>query len=204
MSKQNAIMKKIFSISLLLLASALVFAQMDIKKPEGLKVGDKAPAIVGVDQNGKKVSLKDILKKGEAVLIFYRGQWCPYCNKQLSHLNDSLSYITAKGGTIITITPETADNIKKTVGKTKASFSILEDKGLVIMKDYKVSFAVDEKTIEKYKGYGIDFEKANGENGANLPVPATYIVGKNGKIKYVFFNADYSKRASVKNIVDNL
>jgi peroxiredoxin len=204
MSKQNAIMKKILSLSLLLLVNVVAFAQMDMQKPEGLKVGDKAPAMRGIDQNGKKVSLKDILKNGEAVLIFYRGQWCPYCNKQLSQLNDSLSYITAKGGTIITITPETADNIKKTVGKTKASFSILEDKGLVIMKDYKVSFAVDEKTIEKYKGYGIDFAKANGENGANLPVPATYIVGKNGKIKYVFFNADYSKRASVKDIVDNL
>jgi peroxiredoxin len=197
-------MKKILSLSLLLFVSAIAFAQMNMQKPEGLKVGDKAPAIVGMDQNGKKVSLKDILKNGEAVLIFYRGQWCPYCNKQLSHLNDSLSYITAKGGTIITITPETADNIKKTISKTKASFSIVEDKGLAIMKDYKVSFAVDEKTIEKYKGYGIDFEKANGDNGANLPVPATYIVGKNGKIKYVFFNADYSKRASVKDIVNNL
>jgi peroxiredoxin len=197
-------MKKLLSLTLLLITSAITFAQMDMNKPEGLKVGDKAPAIVGMDQNGKKVSLKSILKKGEAVLIFYRGQWCPYCNKQLSHLNDSLSYITAKGGTIITITPETADNIKKTVTKTKASFSIVEDKGLAIMKDYKVSFAVDEKTIEKYKGYGIDFEKANGDNGANLPVPATYIVGKNGKIKYVFFNADYSKRASVKDIVNNL
>jgi peroxiredoxin len=197
-------MKKILSFSLLLIASTIAFAQMDMKKPEGLKVGDKAPAIVGTDQDGKKVSLKNILKKGEAVLIFYRGQWCPYCNKQLSHLNDSLSYITAKGGMIITITPETADNIKKTISKTKASFSILEDKGLAIMKDYKVNFAVDEKTIEKYKGYGIDFTKANGDNGANLPVPATYIVGKDGIIKYVFFNADYSKRASVKDIVDNL
>jgi peroxiredoxin len=197
-------MKKVLSLSLLFLVNTIAFAQIDMQKPEGLKVGDKAPAIAGIDQNGKKVSLKEILKNGEAVIIFYRGQWCPYCNKQLSHLNDSLSYITAKGGSIITITPETADNIKKTISKTKASFSILEDKGLAIMKDYKVSFAVDEKTIEKYKGYGIDFSKANGDNGANLPVPATYIVGKNGKIKYVFFNADYSKRASVKDIVNNL
>jgi peroxiredoxin len=197
-------MKKIFSTSLLLLACALAFAQMDIKKLEGLKVGDKAPAIEGLDQNGNKVSLKDVLKNGEAILIFYRGQWCPYCNKQLSQLNDSLSYITDKGGTIITITPETANNIKKTISKTKASFSIIEDKGLAIMNDYKVRFAVDEKTIEKYKGYGIDFTKANGDNGANLPVPATYIVGKDGNIKYVFFNADYSKRASVKDIVNNL
>jgi peroxiredoxin len=195
-------MKKILSLTLLLATSAILYAQMDIKKPEGLKVGDKA--IVGKDQNGKKVSLKEILKNGEAVLIFYRGQWCPYCNKQLSQLNDSLSYVTAKGGTIITITPETADNIKKTISKTKATYSILQDKGMVIMENYKVNFALDEKIVETYKGYGIDFEKANGENGANLPVPATYIIGKNGKIKYVFFNPDHTKRPSVKVIIDNL
>ena len=72
------------------------------------------------------------------------------------------------------------------------------------MKNYKVNFKVDENTIIKYKSYGIDFDKANGENGANLPVPATYIVGKNGKIKYAFFNTDYSKRASVKDILEQL
>ena len=75
---------------------------------------------------------------------------------------------------------------------------------MAIMKSYKVNFAVDEKTVEKYKGYGIDFDKANGSNGANLPVPATYIIGKDGIIKYAFFNPDYKQRASIKEILDNL
>jgi peroxiredoxin len=193
-------MKQILSLALFCTVATISIAQ----NPEGLKVGDKAPQFIGTDQAGKKVNLQEILKKGDAVLVFYRGQWCPYCNKQLSHLNDSLGLITAKGATVISITPETNDNIKKTVEKTKATFSIIEDKGLVIMKSYKVSFAVDESTITKYKNYGIDFEKANGANGANLPVPATYIIGKDGKIKYAFFNPDYSKRTSVKDIVDNL
>jgi peroxiredoxin len=193
-------MKQILSLTLSYFIAISSFAQ----NPNGLKVGDKAPQFTGLDQTGKKVNLQEILKKGDAILVFYRGQWCPYCNKQLSHLNDSLGLITAKGATVISITPETNDNIKKTVEKTKATFSIIEDKGLVIMNNYKVSFAVDENTITKYKKYGIDFEKANGANGANLPVPATYIIGKDGKIKYAFFNPDYSKRTSVKDIVDNL
>ena len=75
---------------------------------------------------------------------------------------------------------------------------------MAIMKLYKVDFAVDEKTVTKYKGYGIDFDKANGDNAANLPVPATYIIGKDRKIKFVFFNADYRKRASVEDILKNL
>lgn len=137
-------------------------------------------------------------------MLFYRGQWCPFCNKQLSRFSDSLSQLTAKGASVLAITPENAENVKKTIEKTKASFPVLEDEGLTIMKLYKVNFAVDENTITKYKGYGIYFDKANGSNGANLPVPATYIIGQNGKIKYVFFNTDYRKRASVQEILNNL
>lgn len=198
-------MKKLIGVlSFVLLISSFVAAQSETVYPEGLKVGDAAPEFSGTDQNGKKISLKDALKNGDVVVLFYRGQWCPYCNKQLSHFSDSLQLLTAKGATLLAITPETAENVKRTVAKTKTSFPVIEDEGLAIMKSYKVSFAVDEKTVTKYKGYGIDFDKANGSNGANLPVPATYIIGKDGKIKYVFFNTDYKKRASVQDILNNL
>ena len=196
--------KAIWLFSILLIVCSFVFAQTETVYPDGLKVGDTAPDFNAKDQNGKTVSLKQALKNGSVVMLFYRGQWCPFCNKQLSRFSDSLSQLTAKGASVLAITPENAENVKKTIEKTKASFSVLEDEGLTIMKLYKVNFAVDENTITKYKGYGIDFDKANGSNGANLPVPATYIIGQNGKIKYVFFNTDYRKRASVQEILNNL
>ena len=191
-------------ISFLLMLSSLAFAQAETVYPEGLKVGDMAPDFSAEDQDGKTVSLKQALQNGPVVLLFYRGQWCPYCNKQMSRFSDSLSMLTAKGASVLAITPETSENVKKTIEKTKSTFPVLEDEGMTIMKMYKVNFAVDEKTITKYKGYGIDFDKANGANGANLPVPATYIIGKDGKVKYVFFNTDYRKRASVIDILNNL
>lgn len=198
------IKKSTLLFSFLLIVSSFVFAQTETVYPAGLKVGDMAPDFNAKDQNGKTVSLKQALKNGPVVMLFYRGQWCPFCNKQLSRFSDSLSQLTAKGASVLAITPENAENVKKTIEKTKASFPVLEDEGLTIMKLYKVNFAVDENTITKYKGYGIDFDKANGSNGANLPVPATYIIGQNGKIKYVFFNTDYRKRASVQEILNNL
>ncbi|MFM2326240.1 MAG: hypothetical protein RIR31_442 [Bacteroidota bacterium] len=197
-------MKKLIQMLTLCFLTVTIFAQIGMMKPEGLKIGDMAPDINAVSQDGKNIKLKKLLATGDVVLVFYRGQWCPFCNKQLSKINDSLSFIIAKGATVLTITPETADNIKKTIEKTKASYSIIEDKGMSIMKNYKVNFAIDEDTIEKYKKYGIDFDKANGTNGANLPVPATYIISKDGKIKYAFFNPDYRQRPSVKEILDNL
>ena len=198
-------MKKLtllFYFLLILFSNA--FAQAETVYPEGLKVGDIAPDFSAKDQDGKTISLKESLRTGPVIMLFYRGQWCPYCNKQMSRYSDSLSILTAKGASVLAITPETAENVKKTIEKTKSTFPLLEDQGLAIMKMYKVNFAVDEKTIVKYKGYGIDFDKANGVNGANLPVPATYVIGKDGKIKYVFFNTDYRKRASVMNILNNL
>ncbi len=196
-------MKNIFLLLIFCLVTIISFSQMTVY-PEGLKIGDNAPEFTANDNLGNSFNLKNQLEKGEVVLIFYRGQWCPYCNKELSQLNDSLSLIIAKGALVIAVTPETMDNVSKTVGKTKASFPIISDSALRIMKMYKVNFAVDDTTQVKYKSYGIDFMLANGSNGANLPVPATYIIGKDGNIKYAFFNPDFRYRSSVKSILDNL
>ncbi len=172
--------------------------------PKGLELQSAAPGFTATDQNGKAQELESLLMKGPVVLIFYRGQWCPYCNKQLKQLEDSLLQITSKGATLVAVTPEKPENITKTIGKTKATYPVLHDAGLKIMKTYDVAFDVDAETIEKYKKYGIDFEKANGSNGAVLPVPAVYIISKEGKITYKHFDADYSKRASVAEILSKL
>ena len=193
-------MKKLF-ILLITLVSLQTQAQT---YPRGLNVNDDAPDFTAMDQKSENVHLAKLLKKGNVVLVFYRGQWCPYCNKELKQLEDSIGLIQAKGATVLAITPELPENISKTIEKTKASYPILYDKGLTIMNAYKVAFKVDDKTVEKYKGYGIDFSKANGDNGANLPVPAVYIVNKKGKIIYRFFDVDYKKRSSIKDILDNL
>ncbi|MCI0751505.1 MAG: peroxiredoxin family protein, partial [Flammeovirgaceae bacterium] len=127
-------------IFLLTICNLYSFSQ---EKPTGLPLQDQAPDFKAIDQNGKPVELKSLLSKGPVVLVFYRGQWCPYCNRYLSALEDSLSIITSKGATVVAVTPEIQENISKTVEKSKASFPILHDEDLTIMKNYKVAFAVD-------------------------------------------------------------
>lgn len=198
-------LKKIsLPIFLLIVISVNLYAQNETIYPEGLKTGDVAPDFTGKDQYGKTVTLGGLLKSGPVVILFYRGQWCPYCNKQLARFADSLQLIKDRGTTVLAVAAETTDNISKSIEKAKISFPVIADEGMRIMRLYKVNFSVDEKTIARYKNYGIDFDKVNGSNGANLPVPATYIIGTNGTIKYVFFDTDYRKRASVKDILENL
>ena len=169
-----------------------------------LRVGDAAPNFKAKDASGHNVELNQLLKKGPVVLYFYRGQWCPYCNKQLSQLQDSLQLLTAKGAQVVVISPETQENIGKTVTKTKAFFPIVHDQDFAIMKAYHTAFTVDEATATKYRGFGVDLQKANGAAADVLPVPATYIIGRNGKITFAYFNSDYRKRVSVKQVVQAL
>ena len=191
-------MKLVFTI-LSLVTSFIATAQ----QPTGLPVGAAAPDFTLNDQAGKPFQLKQTNREKTVVLIFYRGQWCPYCSKQIKGLQDSMQLIADKGATVVAITPEIPANVQKTIEKTKAAFPILTDEGLKVMNQYKVAFAVDEKTIERYKRFNIDFNEANGANGANLPVPAVYII-RNGKIVWRYFDADYRKRPSVNEIAAQL
>jgi peroxiredoxin len=193
-------MKQFALVSLLLLS----IGSMAQEAPKGLTVQAKAPDFSAKDQTGTTINLKDQLKKGSVVLVFYRGQWCPHCNKQLSKLEDSIQLIKAKGASLIAITPEKQENIRKTIAKTKATYPILFDEGLQIMKKYEVAFAVDNTTIERYKKYGIDFNEINGANGANLPVPAIYVINKEGVIVFRHFDPDYRNRATVQEILKYL
>jgi len=191
-------------ISVLLLITALQLQAQE--KPEGLFINSKAPDFKGKDQNGNEVVLKDLRKKGPVVIIFYRGYWCPYCNKELQKLEDSLQLIKEKGAQLIAITPEKQEGITKTVARTKATYPIITDDELKIMKAYDVAYQVDTKTIDRYKMASIDLAANNGQKpeAVYLPVPAVYIIGKDGEIKYRFFEEDYKKQAAVKDILSNL
>ena len=196
-------MKGLFLLLISLFTSILVFAQ---QKAEGLAVHTKAPDFIAKDQNGKDISLTSLRRKGPVVVLFYRGNWCPYCNKQLKELQDSLQYITSKGASVVAITPEAIEGVEKTVKKTGASFSIIYDKGVKISKAYNVSYEVDSATVNMYKSnWDVDFLKINKQKEkAYLPVPAVYIIDKKGVITYRFFESDVTKRPSVQELVMNL
>jgi peroxiredoxin len=194
-------MKKLLLFSFLSFFTLLVNAQ---EAPEGLFINSKAPDFKAKDQHGKYIRLKDVLKQGPVVLVFYRGHWCPFCNRQLKKLEDSLQFIRDKGATLIAVSPEKPENISKTVEKTGADYSILHDEGLKIMKAYEVEFEVQENTINRYRNTGIDLEKINGKDWKYLPVPAIYIIDKESTITYRFFDTDYKKRPSVQEILKNL
>jgi len=182
----------------------MMSSMSNAKDPEGLKVGEIAPKFSAVDQFGDTIDLEKQLESGPVVLMFYRGHWCKYCNRQLEELSDSLKYIVAKGASIIAVTPEVMEFVDETSKQYNDAFSIISDEDMKIMDAYGVSFEVGGFTVGKYKIAGIDLDEFNGGNGTNLPVPATYIINEDGIIDYVFFDKNYKKRVSVKTLLMNL
>jgi peroxiredoxin len=194
-------MKKAIATVLSLFLLSIAFAQ---EKPEGLFINSKAAEFKAKDQNGNEVNLKDLRKKGPVVVLFYRGYWCPYSNRELKRMQDSLQLLTAKGAQLVAITPEGKEGIDSTIAKTGISFPIIYDEDMKIAGNYKVSFKVDDRTLGRYKNAGIDLLKTNNQKQATLPVPAAYIINRDGAVTFRYFNEDYKKQVSMKELLEAL
>jgi peroxiredoxin len=177
----------------------------DSHPPEGLKPGDKAPFFTGYDQTGKTVDLKMLLEKGPMVLFFYRGIWCPVCSKYLNNYQDSLNIITDQGFSVVAITPESIEYVEQTVKMHKITFTVIYDCQEKIMNDFNVMFSVTKAYQDKIlSSLSTNIAKNNGHDPAHLPVPATFIINKQGIITAVQFDPNYQNRASVKWMLQNL
>lgn len=185
--------------------AALGMETKDSHIPVGLKVGDKAPDFTGYDQKGKQVELKKILEQGPVILFFYRGNWCPLCNRYLKNYQDSLKVLTDQGFNVVAITPESIENVENTVKLHNITFTVIYDCQEKIMKDYDLMFNVTKEYQDKIQSeFSIDIAKNNGRDVAHLPVPATYIINKDGIIVAVQFDPDYKNRSTVKWMLKNL
>lgn len=174
-----------------------------LPKP-GLKIGTKAPNFTLKNQDGKWVSLSDLLKKGPVIISFYRGAWCPYCNLQINNLVKNYDYFKPYNAQLVAITPQKPDKSLLQYTKAKVPFPILSDLDNSVMKDYNVLFQLPEELIVAYSQFGIDLADYNGEKRWVLPVPATYILDQKGVIRSVFADIDYTKRMEPKVIVETL
>jgi peroxiredoxin len=170
-----------------------------------LKVGVRAPDFTGYDQKGKQVELKKLLEQGPMILFFYRGKWCPVCSRYLNNYQDSLKVLTDQGFIVVAITPESIENVEQTVKLHNLTFTVIYDCQEKIMKDYEVMFNVTKAYQDKIQSsFSIDIANNNGRDSARLPVPATYIINKEGIIVAVQFDPDFKNRATIKWMLKNL
>lgn len=169
---------------------------------KAIQVGQKAPDFELKNTKGETVKLSAMLKKGPAVLTWYRGGWCPYCNITLAALQKVLPYIQASGAQLVALTPELPDKALTTAEKNDLKFLVLTDLNHEVAKRYNVAFELTPDVASRYKKH-FDLLEYNGAEAGEttLPLAATYIIDRDGMVRYAFLDADYRKRAEPAEIV---
>jgi peroxiredoxin len=158
------------------------------------KAGEAAPEFTLKDPDGKPVSLRDLLAKGPLVVSFYRGVWCPYCNLELQTLQAALPEIAARGASLVAISPQTAPNSRKSERDNKLAFPILSDVRSEVAEAFGIRFALPADLVALYKSFKNDLPTFNDDPSWVLPMPARYVIGRDGIIAYAEVNPDYTNR----------
>jgi peroxiredoxin len=161
-------------------------------KPEDvspLLIGENIPAIHMPDAMGNDFDLNSAIARQPTLLIFYRGGWCPYCNKQLSGLQEIENELKKIGYQIIAISTDSPDNLKVSATKNKLDYILLSDADLNVSKQfglaYKAPVAYDKLLPASSGGKNID---------KLLPVPSVFIISKKGNIRFEYINVDFKQR----------
>lgn len=202
-------MKYFLNISFVMLFLTSLFEGIAQNKeevaPKGLEVGDTLQDFSLIDENDSVHSLYQALDKGPLVVIFYRGEWCPICNKHLSTIQDSSAYIFEKNAQIWAISPQKIERIEETKDKTKATFTLLFDEGYRVGKLFDVMFTPAKSEVKKYNVFlGADLKHAHDQDTLLLPVPATFVINQKGVIVWRQFDVNYRNRSYVSDIIKNL
>jgi peroxiredoxin len=167
-----------------------------------LKVGARAPAFALPSATGAMVDLGTLLKNGPVVVTFYRGGWCPYCNLELKAFQDVLPEIKAAGAALVAISPEKPDDTLSTAEKNALAFDVLSDVGQKVGRAFGIVYDFTDELRGAYQGLGRDIPALNGTPGEwALPVPATYIVDRDGTIIYAHANVDYRDRGDPRDVL---
>ena len=159
-----------------------------------LPAGAKFPDLTLANARGGQTRIYDVLARGPIVVTFYRGGWCPYCNLELRAYQSALIDIHALGAELIAISPEAPDHTFSTAEKNDLKFEILSDVNGALEDALGIRFDVSDPIVALYKRFGHDLPVHNGDGRWSLPVPATYVLDRDGRIVLAYVDPDYRRR----------
>jgi len=168
------------------------------------KPGDMMPPFVLPDENGRLVSLKELLASGPVIVTFHRGHWCPYCRISIDTLAKAQQRIEGLGARMVAIVPESGPFAAEMKFDSNVKFPILSDMDNGYALSLNLAIWVGTEMEEYMTKLGRQLPKYQGNDSWMLPIPATFVVAKDGRIKARFVDPDYRKRMAVEDLVDSL
>ena len=171
----------------------------------GLPIGDRAPDFSLPDATGRPVSLRERLSTGPVVLVFYRGEWCPYCNTYLRALQAALPEMAARGASLIAVSPQSPDHSLSITEKAGLGFDVLSDVDQAVIRAYRVQFTVPSDLQDLHVNvFNADLRDHTADRTWQLPVPATFVIDRDGVVRAAHVSADYRTRMEPADIVGAL
>jgi peroxiredoxin len=171
---------------------------------QALKQGDHAPQFELPDGDGMIWRSDELLRTCPLVIVFYRGRWCAYCNTQLAALQEIHLQIAAAGAALIAISPQTQKHSYMTRDMHKLRFPILSDQGNIVARKFGLVYRLSPELQSLYESIYTKLPGYNGDQSWELPLPATFVIKKDGIISYSRVDADWRQRPEPVEILRNL
>lgn len=154
------------------------------------------------DALGRPVASMALRAGGPLLITFYRGEWCPYCNLALRALQRELPAFTARGVTLVAISPELPDHALTLQQKHGLAFPVLSDHGNAVARSFGLVFALPPALRPVYARLGLDLPGRNGDPGHELPMPGSFLVDREGLVRAAAVQADYRHRLEPADALD--
>ncbi|HEY6937716.1 MAG TPA: peroxiredoxin-like family protein [Terriglobales bacterium] len=166
-----------------------------------LAVGAAAPRFELPDQDGKPVSSHELLSHGRLVICFFRGRWCPFCVAQMEAMNSALSQIEKTGARLVAISPQTTKQCFFMRDQHHLRYPLLSDGGNQVARQFGLVYRVPDEQKQVYSRTFVNLPFLNGEASWELPIPATYILERDGRVLYASADPDYTRRPEPEEVV---
>ncbi|MBZ5685414.1 MAG: AhpC/TSA family protein [Acidobacteriia bacterium] len=169
-----------------------------------LPIGAKAPEFELPDDDGKIVRSADLLAHGRLVLCFIRGRWCPFCVGQMEAMNLIVPQLEQAGASLAAISPQTVKQSYFMHDQHKLRFPLLSDAGNKVARQFGLPYRVPAAQEAIYRRALVNLPFTNGDDSWELPIPATFIVDRNGTVVYASANEDYTSRPEPIGVLNSL
>ena len=162
--------------------------------------GDAMPPFLLPDESGKLVGLQSLLAQGPVAVMFFRGHWCPYCRLNVRAVIEATDRIEASGGQIVAIMPETQTYAGKFKSDSAAPFPVLTDldNGYALSLNLAIWLGAE---IQRLLSPMQDMAAFHGNEGWVLPIPATFVIGRDGVVKARFVDPDFRRRMAIDDLI---
>ena len=161
--------------------------------------GDLMPPFMLPDESGRLVTLGSLIAKGPVAVMFFRGHWCPYCRLNVRAVSQAMDGISATGAQVVAIMPELQEYAEKFKIESGAPFPVLTDldNGYALSLNLAIWLGAEIQRLLSYQ----DLASYHGNDGWVLPIPATFVVGRDGLVKARFVDPDFRKRMEIDDLL---